>query len=86
MYQFNQVLEGKPFSLAGRGRSPAAGVPCAPPTLAAATILGVNSTRGYCSTVGTVAPALILHKSTPKSSNHLPLIAVHNNDIMTCLT
>jgi hypothetical protein len=28
-------LEGKPFSLAGRGRSPAANVPCALPTLAA---------------------------------------------------
>jgi hypothetical protein len=35
-------LEGKPFSLAGHGRSPAVGVPCAPRTLAAATTLGVN--------------------------------------------
>jgi hypothetical protein len=43
-------LEGKPFSLAGRGRSPVAGVSCAPPTLATATTLGVNNTRG------TVAP------------------------------
>jgi hypothetical protein len=45
------------FNLAGRGRSPSptAGVPCAPPTLAAATTLGMNNTRGYCSTTGTVA-------------------------------
>jgi hypothetical protein len=46
----NKRLEGKPFYLAGRGQSPTAGVPYAPPTLATATTLGVNSTHGYCST------------------------------------
>jgi hypothetical protein len=66
-------LEGKPFSLAGRGRSPAASVPCAPPTLAAATILIVNSTRVYCSAAGTVARNPNSPANSPESSKHLPL-------------
>jgi len=34
MYQSKEGLEGNPFSLAGRGQSPAAGVPSAPAALA----------------------------------------------------
>jgi hypothetical protein len=56
MYQFNQAkrLEGKPFSLAGRGRSPAAGVPCDPSTLA--TPLSTSPREQY--------PQLLYHAVT----------------------
>jgi hypothetical protein len=71
-------LEAEPFSLAGRGRSPAAGVPCAPPTLAAATTLGMNSTCGYCCTACTVAPSPSSPQISPQSSQFLPCISFHN--------
>jgi hypothetical protein len=48
-------LEGKPSLLSAVGEAPWPAFPAPPPTLAAATILDVNSAHGYYSTAGTVA-------------------------------